>query len=76
MMPEEFTQSMTDTLEQLNKVGITCTACSHFQVCSIFRGVAQMLATFDEKIELIVAKDLAKICKQFTPSVLTRKSGT
>jgi hypothetical protein len=50
----------------------SCEKCSHLPVCSVYRAIAPLINSFEVR-KPFEAKELAKICKEFTLNILTPK---
>ena len=62
----------------LNGTHKSCLSCEHAQVCSPFRGITRFMQEFqkDETTNICFeAYNIAKICKQFTPTLNVLKEG-
>jgi hypothetical protein len=61
-----------DEREETVFEGRSCEKCSHLPVCSVYRAIAPLINSFEVR-KPFEAKELAKICKEFTLSLMTPK---
>ena len=53
-------------IEEMAKKGRLCTKCLHLNVCAVYRAIAPLLNSFEGR-KPFEAKELARICKEYTP---------
>jgi len=63
-------EEMERRIEARGSEGRVCTNCVHLNVCAVYRAVAPLLNSFEERKPLSPV-ELAKICKEYMPVIAT-----